>query len=146
MFVSISRETSVAYIRPTMHYFLLQNLTSTTNTFLRAYSKGRESELRHTQWLRRCGLRHSLPTRYDTTKIMHSKTDRKLSVSSFLTFYSTALNPWPTFSSYIYYRVQSELTSSNPLSHSRLACSRLCGHIQSSQTWTTQIRMALQTY
>jgi len=36
------------------------------------------------------------------------------------------------FFPYIYNRVYSELTSRNSLSRSRLACSRLSGHIQSS--------------
>jgi len=40
------------------------------------------------------------------------------------------LNPWPTFSSYLYNRVWSELTCCNWLSHSRLACSRLSAHIE----------------
>ena len=31
---------------------------------------------------------------------------------------------------YLYYRDGSELTSHNPLSHSRLACSRMSGHIE----------------
>jgi len=40
------------------------------------------------------------------------------------------LNSWPTFSPYLHDRVCSDLTSRIPLSHSRLACSRLSGHIQ----------------
>ena len=42
------------------------------------------------------------------------------------------LNPWPTFSPYLYNRVWSELTCCNSLSHSRLACSRLSAHIEPS--------------
>ena len=44
---------------------------------------------------------------------------------------STSISSWPTISPYLYNRVQSELTSRNSLSLSRLqACSRLSGHIQ----------------
>ena len=42
------------------------------------------------------------------------------------------VNWWPTFSPYLYNTVWSELTCRNPLSHSRLACSRLSAHIQPS--------------
>jgi len=42
------------------------------------------------------------------------------------------LNSLPTFSTYLYNRVYSELTSRNSLSRSRLACSRLSEHIQPS--------------
>ena len=43
-----------------------------------------------------------------------------------------SFNSWPTSSPYLYNRVWSELTCCNPLSHSRLACSRLSVHIQPS--------------
>ena len=46
--------------------------------------------------------------------------------------FKNSFNPWPTFSPYLYNRVWSELTCCNPLSHSRLACSRLSAHIEPS--------------
>ena len=44
----------------------------------------------------------------------------------------SVINSRPTFSPYLYNRVCSELTTRNPLSLSRLAWSRLSGHIQPS--------------
>jgi len=57
---------------------------------------------------------------------------RRLSLTPPWWLVATNFNSWPTFSPYLYNRVWSELTCSNPLSHSRLACSRLSAHIQPS--------------
>jgi len=50
-----------------------------------------------------------------------------------------SFNSWPTFSPYLHNRVSGELTTRNPLSRSRLACSRLSGHIQPSVNTTQHL-------
>ena len=94
---------------------------------------------RASRWHRGCQLAFCtarqvrVEPRHSTRRYL--RTLRQTSINSWHTIRDDArccFNSWPTFSPYLYNRVWSELTCCNPLSHSRLACSRLSAHIEPS--------------